>query len=240
MNEFEVERDTSKPLYLWIESCGSILNVNERSRLKYEYTGKSIVTAVLQRFVSLYKVRPAPFVDIVHRLRRRYGTNVHQLDQDIQKLLYGDYIGFVTLRDNEYGRKEFYAEKLHRPVSYQTYHDALQSSTGLATRLTEFFNEDWSETYRRLAATPNVPEILKSENVVEIPPAHPPGVYFLMQGDEIVYVGQSVSPGARIAQHVKDKNFDRVLLIPTINLSEVETKYIKLLRPKYNISQNYG
>lgn len=62
-----------------------------------------------------------------------------------------------------------------------------------------------------------------------------PGVYFLCSGDEVVYVGQSVTPAARISCHATspDKKFDRVYLlpVPAYDLDNVEAAFISHLRP---------
>lgn len=62
-----------------------------------------------------------------------------------------------------------------------------------------------------------------------------PGVYFLCRGADVVYVGQSTSPGQRIAQHISDsgKDFDRVYLLPVpiSDLNNVEAAFIHHLRP---------
>lgn len=62
-----------------------------------------------------------------------------------------------------------------------------------------------------------------------------PGVYFLVDQGEVVYVGQSMQPMARIAMH-GDKQFDRVYLkpIPSRSLDAVEGALIRLLKPKLN------
>lgn len=61
------------------------------------------------------------------------------------------------------------------------------------------------------------------------------GVYFLLQGSEVVYVGQSVSVYARIAQH-EHKRFDRYAFVPCAKemLDQMESLYIHLLRPRLN------
>jgi len=67
---------------------------------------------------------------------------------------------------------------------------------------------------------------------------YPPGVYFLVEGDEVVYVGQSVNPAARIGDHMKNKmgKFERAYFIPVpqFMLDAVEGGFIKLLSPKLN------
>lgn len=66
-------------------------------------------------------------------------------------------------------------------------------------------------------------------------------VYFLVKGNEIVYVGQSKHGSSRMYSH-RDKDFDRVYYIevnPGI-LNEVETHYILKFAPKYNKVLNNG
>ncbi len=63
-----------------------------------------------------------------------------------------------------------------------------------------------------------------------------PCVYFLLDGDDVVYVGQSVSLQTRIISHKKDKKFDRVVYISCDRerLDEVEGTFIRALKPKFN------
>lgn len=74
--------------------------------------------------------------------------------------------------------------------------------------------------------------------VCELPSLdYPPCVYFLMQGVEIVYVGQSRNLPARLAQHREDgKLWDRVLYLPVPAecLYAVEAEWIRTLRPPLN------
>ena len=67
----------------------------------------------------------------------------------------------------------------------------------------------------------------------------PQGIYFLLDGDEIVYVGQSKNIFARIGDHVRgSKDFDSFTFIDLdidgddLNLAEAELIY--RLEPKYN------
>jgi excinuclease UvrABC nuclease subunit len=66
-----------------------------------------------------------------------------------------------------------------------------------------------------------------------------PGVYFLIDGATIVYVGQSINVPARVRQHQNDpqKTFDRVAVIDIAeeDLLETERYYIDLFRPKHNL-----
>lgn len=67
-----------------------------------------------------------------------------------------------------------------------------------------------------------------------------PSVYILFRGDEVVYVGQSQNPYARMAQHLKDKRFThiRVMSCRKLRARHWEEKLIKAYRPEYNIVHN--
>ncbi len=62
------------------------------------------------------------------------------------------------------------------------------------------------------------------------------GVYFLVEGKEVVYVGQSINVMARIATHRADKRFSRFAYIPCKPeiLDRLESLYIHTLRPALN------
>ena len=62
------------------------------------------------------------------------------------------------------------------------------------------------------------------------------GIYFLIKGTEIVYVGQSVSVLRRIETHFSNKDFDSFSFLPCKKdmLDVVESLYIHLIEPKYN------
>jgi len=67
--------------------------------------------------------------------------------------------------------------------------------------------------------------------------SYPTCVYFLVRGNKVVYVGQSVSLSGRLAQHVAmGKKFDQVFYLPwpKASLCQMETKLIKALVPEYN------
>ena len=63
-------------------------------------------------------------------------------------------------------------------------------------------------------------------------------VYFLIEKDEVVYVGQTKNGGVRPYQHVGSKDFDRVEIIycDQDSLNTVEATYIAKYKPKYNCS----
>lgn len=68
----------------------------------------------------------------------------------------------------------------------------------------------------------------------------PPGIYFLVKGNEVIYCGQSVTPLGRVQQHKKDKDFDRIYLLPVPEscLNEVEAAFIRHLMPAENRNVN--
>jgi excinuclease UvrABC nuclease subunit len=72
-------------------------------------------------------------------------------------------------------------------------------------------------------------------------------IYCLIHNDEIVYVGKTINIQSRILEHKKDRTkvFDSFSVIsqlpneiPDNELLSLEEKYIKLLKPKYNIIHN--
>jgi excinuclease UvrABC nuclease subunit len=70
------------------------------------------------------------------------------------------------------------------------------------------------------------------------------GIYFLKQGNKIVYVGESTCIMSRIVQHYKEnvKQFDSFQILEN-KLSNkqrlnLEKRLIKKFRPKYNIVHN--
>jgi predicted GIY-YIG superfamily endonuclease len=68
-------------------------------------------------------------------------------------------------------------------------------------------------------------------------------VYFLLQGDEIVYIGQTVDIHNRISVHTRKKNkkFNKVLYheVKKKNLLIVENYLIKKYKPKYNLKSKW-
>lgn len=67
------------------------------------------------------------------------------------------------------------------------------------------------------------------------------GVYFLLDFDRVVYVGQSINVHNRISSH-SDKNFNRYAYIPcpVDRLNVLESLYIHCLRPPLNASTLEG
>lgn len=60
-------------------------------------------------------------------------------------------------------------------------------------------------------------------------------IYFLFSGDEIVYVGQSISGVKRLYEHYgKDWDSYTFIRVEQSELNELEAAYIVKFRPKYN------
>lgn len=74
-----------------------------------------------------------------------------------------------------------------------------------------------------------------------LPYAKSTGVYFLIDGEEVVYVGQALNVYSRIGQHV-EKRFDRYAFVPCSApaLDRLESLYIHCLRPKLNGDMSNG
>jgi hypothetical protein len=72
------------------------------------------------------------------------------------------------------------------------------------------------------------------------PQACSSGVYFLCLGPDVVYVGESIEVYRRTAQHVETKQYDRWYFTPVPRhlLKIVESRFIHLLKPKYNHDKN--
>lgn len=68
------------------------------------------------------------------------------------------------------------------------------------------------------------------------------GIYFLLDGNEVIYVGQSVHVWSRIASHGANKQFDRIAFVPceADELDKLESFYIHALQPKANGRWNNG
>ena len=85
--------------------------------------------------------------------------------------------------------------------------------------------------------------LLRPDEIVKasLPWKEATGVYFLIDADEIVYVGQSVNIYSRISTHW-DKKFDRYAYVPCEpeTLDRLESLYIHFLSPKINKTLNDG
>jgi hypothetical protein len=83
-----------------------------------------------------------------------------------------------------------------------------------------------------------VPQCLSmvSDRLIEVPKVS--GIYFLVFGDEVIYVGQSKDVGQRIMGH-GEKVYDSVFILPCglNHLNRVEAAFIGLLKPEMNMDQ---
>lgn len=75
-------------------------------------------------------------------------------------------------------------------------------------------------------------------SVPQVPFFNVPGIYFLIWHDQVVYVGQGVSIGTRLQNHITERRpFDRMAVIvglPKWSLTEFEHAYIHAWDPPWN------
>lgn len=242
-----MKRNKHIPLYLWIRSCKTINKVNEHSLMRYGFNGNQILDAVITKYLCVHKQTTVEkFRDVVGAMVDRYRTRYHSLGADIQKVLHSrddnalvyvvhheHYTEIFTKESENYAREQEKKRKAElRERKANMIKRAEEDPTVIVVNR---LSEEWLDKYYSANPDNEVPEVLKDvPNIHEIPAAHPPGVYILMQGDEVVYVGQSVNPSARLGKHTQDKVFDKAYLIPTNNLLETEAIYINKFKPKYN------
>jgi hypothetical protein len=98
-------------------------------------------------------------------------------------------------------------------------------------------------------ATKIPPRVLEANHVIPykhddilasaVPTRMASGVYFLIDGREVIYVGQSMDVLSRIATHRKQgKRFDRFTYIECEpeKMNELEAQYIAAFAPRLNVS----
>lgn len=75
----------------------------------------------------------------------------------------------------------------------------------------------------------------EKENILTFPNIQTPIIYFLIDGENVVYVGQSKIGLSRPYQHM-NKKFDKVSFFrcEENELDYLETKFIQKYKPKYN------
>lgn len=78
---------------------------------------------------------------------------------------------------------------------------------------------------------------------VELPPVIC-GIYFLMRGDQVVYIGQSINVVSRVCTHMREgkKNFDHFRYMPCDfnDLDKIEASFISMFDPEYNSTMPPG
>lgn len=93
------------------------------------------------------------------------------------------------------------------------------------------------ETMSAASAALTGKALLSEDEIAQaaLPYAKASGVYFLLDGNDVVYVGQAVNVYSRIGQHT-DKRFDRYAFVPCSvdALDRLESLYIHCLRPILN------
>lgn len=106
------------------------------------------------------------------------------------------------------------------------------------TYISENDLEDFINRKRTHRETPHKEEILGC--AVRVPKS---GVYFLIDKDEIVYIGMSSNLFARIGRHIfdGDRVFTKYTIIemPQSDIKRFESELIERYKPKYNISENH-
>jgi len=99
------------------------------------------------------------------------------------------------------------------------------------------------ETMCTASAAATGKALLRADEIADasLPWAKVSGVYFLLDGDEVVYVGQAVDVYSRIGRHT-EKRFDRYAFVPchVDALDRLESLYIHCLRPRLNGVQANG
>jgi alkanesulfonate monooxygenase SsuD/methylene tetrahydromethanopterin reductase-like flavin-dependent oxidoreductase (luciferase family) len=89
-----------------------------------------------------------------------------------------------------------------------------------------------------LSANVTKERLLTADEIIEAAATYEPpcGIYFLIYGQEIVYVGQSVNVISRMSEHARRIKFSRYAFapFPAKHLDLVESLYIHLLRPRLN------
>lgn len=82
--------------------------------------------------------------------------------------------------------------------------------------------------------------LLEQPRVKELSLSKIIGVYFLVENNEVVYVGQSTDIASRIRKHQSDKFFNKVFYIECRKerLNEIENYFIISFNPEYNRTHN--
>jgi len=122
--------------------------------------------------------------------------------------------------------------------------DAMKYAGGLRQQIAELEARlaalQRMETMNAVSAALHGKALLRADEIAmsALPWEKASGVYFLLDGDEVVYVGQAVNVYSRISQHT-NKRFDRYAFVPCAvdALDRLESLYIHCLRPRLNGNQ---
>lgn len=78
--------------------------------------------------------------------------------------------------------------------------------------------------------------IFEERDFVELPLIEKDIIYFLLQDDEVVYVGQSKSGCKRPYEHLSSKQFNKIMVVncDEKGLDRLEDFFIRKYSPKYN------
>ena len=134
--------------------------------------------------------------------------------------------------------------RVRREAEEAARQDALAYAGGLRQQIAELEARlaalQRMETMNAASAAITGKALLREDEIarVALPWKKSSGVYFLLEGDEVVYVGQAANVYSRIGQHT-DKRFDRYAFVPCAvdALDKLESLYIHCLRPRLNGNQ---
>jgi hypothetical protein len=94
----------------------------------------------------------------------------------------------------------------------------------------------WRRLYEQ--GEPSEAWVKSSRQLFHLRPVEPgPGIYFLSNGGEIVYIGKSRNVAKRIAGHSKEFDEIAMLSLPISGLDYWEGIYIQMFKPKLNIGK---
>lgn len=150
------------------------------------------------------------------------GKTLEQIQASVQK-------GIETRRRNAAKRRE------QEDLTKQKALDLKYKIAELESRLNELQElEQFGGQLNRLTGKTLMPESMIVES--SFPYSDMSGIYFLIKDGEVVYIGQSVSIFARIAEHRKSKDFDSINWIPCKKemLDKMESLYIHFIQPPLN------
>jgi len=181
-------------------------------------------------------------VDIIQKLKRVEELNVKQLksimtNDEILNLAKSGIIPHYILMHPVTKEKNYYF--IHNEVIDWYVNNNMERCNGNFNSQLMFIYQDKDLYNPDIGEVPS--ELIRINNVKKLPLetiTTTSGVYFLYDGNKLVYIGQSIDIRGRIMTHVREerKNFDKVFFINChVNqLIEIETALIKYFNPYYN------